>query len=100
MRDNQLLVRKCDGCGRPAGIWFANRTEHVCPRCSKVYEIEDLAQSHLEMLLEPMMQPWRQHWREKGLDDADLDAVVKSFFDKIRPAARYVHDTERRPVSE
>lgn len=90
------LIGSCVGCGRKDGIYHAHRDEHLCPRCGNMYELGDLAQLHLEQILDPALEVWRQHWLKRGVE-AEVLTELLEIFPKADRSRHPLHYREAMP---
>ena len=91
MKRGDALVSECVGCGRPDGIYYAHRDEYLCSRCGTINELPDLAQLHLEQILDPIIEAWRKHWTGRGVDNSVLTELLEMYdeVDRSRHALVY-----------
>lgn len=80
----ESLHASCDGCGAP-GIKHPGRGvgEHLCPRCVKLYLLDDAAGEHLRDLVAPIVKAWLEYWGQVVVDERalrDLAEVALSGF--------------------
>lgn len=71
------MIDTCDGCGAPDGLFVARFHEHNCPRCSEKRDAYNMAQLHLETLIDPILKAWREHYAARGLSELELDEVFE-----------------------